>query len=125
MPWVGLVENDSYRLVSGTIDELKALKRVMIHDDRHAGDEHEDGRHRNSAVVALAEHHDGFLLRRLTVFPLVLGNEDVERGVPLLLERECCLYVQVPSVPVERRHHCDTRLPRNASPLLIAVAVQE
>ncbi|KAJ4125136.1 hypothetical protein NW765_015526 [Fusarium oxysporum] len=98
---------------------------ILVHDDRHAGDKHEHGRHRCSAIIALAQHHDPFFLRRLTVFPLMLGNEDVERGMSLPLERECCLYIQVPSVPVEWRHHCDTRLPWNASLLVIAVAVQK
>ncbi|RSL78131.1 hypothetical protein CDV31_017282 [Fusarium ambrosium] len=78
----------------------------------------------DSAVAALARHHVSFLLHRLVVFPLVLG-EDMKRGMPLLLECNCGFYVQDPSVPVERRHRHDTRLPRNASPLVVAVAIQE
>ena len=73
---------------------------VLVHDDGHARDEHEDRRNRYRTVVTVAHHHERLLLCRLPIFPLVLGNEDSHRCLPLLLKRQHGLDVQIPSVLV-------------------------
>ncbi|KJZ68860.1 hypothetical protein HIM_11751 [Hirsutella minnesotensis 3608] len=98
---------------------------VVVYDDRHPGREHEDGRHRDRAIVALVEHHDRFFLRRQLLLPPVLGDEDAHRRPPLDPERQARLHVEVPPVPVERRHHRDARLPRDPPTLPVAPRVEE
>lgn len=41
------------------IDHFQSLVCVSVHDDGHAGDEHEDGRDWYAAIVSLAQHHEG------------------------------------------------------------------
>ena len=108
---VGFVKDNVQRFITGTVHKFQALVGVLVDNDGHAGDEHEDGRHRDSAVVSLAQHHQGLFFRRLTLLPLVLWNEDPKKTLPLGLERQDRLGIQIPAIPVERRHHRDTRLP--------------
>ncbi|KAH7363580.1 hypothetical protein B0T11DRAFT_298820 [Plectosphaerella cucumerina] len=66
------VGDDIYRGVGGSVD------------DGHAGT------NRTTAGVGMAlsaPHHEGFLLRRLAVFPLMFRNEDSEQGLPLKSDR--------------------------------------
>lgn len=70
--WVRFVEDNVERFITGTVYEFQALVDVPVHNDRHAGDEHEDGRHRDSAVISLPQHYQCLFFRRLTLLPLVL-----------------------------------------------------
>jgi hypothetical protein len=55
----------------------------------------------------------------------MFGNKDPERGLPLSLEKQRSLDVQVPAIPVQRRYYRDTRFLLDPSALLVARAVQE
>jgi hypothetical protein len=55
----------------------------------------------------------------------VFGNKYLKQGLPLSLERQCGLDIQVPAIPIQRRHYRDTRLLRDPSALLVALAIQE
>jgi hypothetical protein len=104
---VSLVENNVLGRITGAVHQFQTLMGVFVYDDGHARYEHEDGGHRDGAVVALTQHHDGFFLRRLIVLPSMLGDEYPNLPLPLLAKGKRCFDVQVPAVSIERRHHCD------------------
>ena len=82
-----------------------------------------DGGHGDGTVVPLAQHHQGLLFGRLAIFPLVVRDKDPEEALPLSLERQGRLNVQVPAISVQRRHHRDARLPQDPLTLPVAPAV--
>ncbi|PNY18821.1 Uncharacterized protein TCAP_07500 [Tolypocladium capitatum] len=122
---VRLVDDDFHRRVVAAVDQLQPLVGVLIHDDGHPWHEHEDGRHRDRAIVALVQHHDGLFLGRQADLPLVLGDEDAYRRPLLDLESYGSLYIEVLWVPVQRRHHGDARLPRDPPAFPVASRVEE
>ncbi|EXA28410.1 hypothetical protein FOVG_19984 [Fusarium oxysporum f. sp. pisi HDV247] len=120
-----LVEDDVKRRVTGPVDQLQTLMGVVVHDDGHPWHEHEDAWYWYRAVFALVQHHGGFFLARQTVPPLMLGDEDSHHRPLLDLERQGRLHVQVPPIPVQRRHHGDARFPRYPPPFPVAPRVEQ
>ncbi|KAF6525667.1 hypothetical protein HZS61_011462 [Fusarium oxysporum f. sp. conglutinans] len=120
-----LVDDDFQSRIAGPVDELEALVRVMVDDDGHTRDEHEDGPHGDGAVVAVVEDHECFLFRRLTVLPLMVGYEDAQCCLVLPLEGQSGFHVEVPAVSIERRDDGDARFPRYPPAFLIAPAIEE
>jgi hypothetical protein len=102
-----LIKDDIHRHIAGPIDEFKALMRVLVHDDGHAGNKHQYSRHRDGTVIALVHYHQSLILGRSAVFPLMLGQKYAHRHPALFLESQRCLHVQVPAVPVEGRDDGD------------------
>lgn len=95
MAWVNLVENNVQNRVSGTIDQLQALLDLLVHDDWHTGNKHEDGWYQYITVISLVQDHEGIILRGFTIFPLIFGNEDLQK---LLLH---FAFIQRPSASFE------------------------
>jgi hypothetical protein len=59
---------------------------VLVHDDWHTGNKHENSWDRYAVIILLVQDHKGFFLCWLAIFPLMFGNEDLERRLLLPLE---------------------------------------
>ncbi|CVL08146.1 uncharacterized protein FMAN_14190 [Fusarium mangiferae] len=94
---VSFVENNVLGRITGAAHQFQTLMGVFVYDDGHARYEHEDGGHRDGTVAALIQHRDGFFL----------GDEYPNLPLTLLAKVKRCFDVQVPTVSIERRHHCD------------------
>ena len=93
MTWVRLVNNNIQRRVRGTVDQLQTLIGVLVHDYGHAGNEHENGWYRYLTIVTVVQDYNRLLFRGFSIFPLMFRNEDPEKCLLLVLERECGLKI--------------------------------